>query len=136
MAIFKPETNYVATVALPAAGAFLDSPIINAAKGYELWCFFVQYVSGAIGGAPSFRVEAQGNGGTLYLATNAFSPTQLAFEEMQGPLAAGAVETMAYEVYVRNKGGVDAFRLNVRESGVPGTPGTIRVRFVAGTYAG
>jgi hypothetical protein len=129
------RTVHLASVALPAAGAFTTQAVYAPVSGLSRYiAFWVTYTRGAVGGFARFKVE-WGNGTETAteliidetLTATAPTARQSGYlYELDGPVPANA-SALSYLVILENTIGATTVALRSAEAGVTGTPGTIAI---------
>jgi hypothetical protein len=131
---------YLASQALPAAGAFVIPSQFTVPAGITEISFWVTYTRGAVGGFPYLQVlfgngTEEGNDISIDQTVVVAQPlgTQNIYEQqLAGPIpATGAAIT--YVIAVKVPRGATTIRMIAAEGGVTATPGTIAVALTGGT---
>lgn len=137
--VFGP-TQYLASQALPAAGAFTALQTKAVPLGAKRVTYFVSYSRGAAGGYPIFRPYSfAGSGGTVqgrsvvldlssFAAVGQEGATKFYVEELKGP-PPDADGPLLYKLTFLLEPYTTFIDLQVAEGGAPGTPGTIAINF-------
>jgi hypothetical protein len=138
--VIIPRQVYLASQALPAAGAFVVGGTFNLPAGATQLTWYCTYTRGAVNGQPVFQFSI-GNGTELCRTTvvdnsslviAAPNATYNIYEErVKGPVV-GSASPICYIIRLCLNQGETTVRMSVAEIGVVGTPGTIAVALTGG----
>lgn len=128
-----------ASAVLPAAGAYDTTPTTLPCPGFSWLTLFFRYTRGGASGAFAFKIEGQlagdtdwyqttrYSGGTVTTGANVSSDAQREEVEIG---AAGAGEELYHYGPIRLERGLDQLRVNAKETGNTGAPGTLEIKAV------
>jgi hypothetical protein len=121
-----PRVQYLASQALPAAGAYTTPTQYALPQAAEKVTFYVSYARGGSGGQAQHTVWL-GNGTEFAQAPN----YDFTWTALQGPATTSASE-IQYAIVVEVAGGVTHIGLASAEVGNTGSPGTMDVYLSVG----
>lgn len=137
---FGKAGTYLASAALPAAGAYTAPQALGVPDGSKYITFWITYTRGGAGGYPAFKPQFQGNGvgiqmsGNTMLDLSSFAAAaplgavNFYVEQLKGPAPSDA-DALSYQLTFKLPAFVTIVELLAAEVGAVGTPGTIEILY-------
>jgi hypothetical protein len=132
--------TYLASAALPAAGAYTAPQAMGVPVGTKRVTFWITYTRGAAGGYPVFKPQFLGNGvgiqmsGNTMLDLSSFAAAaplgavNFYVEQLKGPAPSDG-NALSYQLTFELPAFTVGCELLAAEEGVVGTPGTIEILY-------